>query len=149
MAVPLIRGIQKWDVAACVKHFAANNQETDRLWVDTVVDEKTLRACCFPAFRAAVQKGRALCVMAAYNRLNGVHCSENRWLLTDVLRKEWGFDGVVVSDWGGVHSTRETALAGLDIEMPVTDNFDSYFFANPLLEAVRKGRCRKKSWTRR
>ncbi|MGN1023174.1 MAG: glycoside hydrolase family 3 C-terminal domain-containing protein [Lachnospiraceae bacterium] len=139
MAVPLIQGIQKWDVAACVKHFAANNQETDRLWVDTLVDKKTLRDVYFPAFRAAVQKGRALCVMTAYNRLNGVHCSENRWLLEEVLRGEWGFDGVVVSDWGGVHSTKEAALAGLDIEMSVTDNFDSYFFAKPLMEAVRKG----------
>lgn len=143
LAVPLIRGIQKWDVAACVKHFAANSQETDRLWVDETIDEKTLRKIYFPAFQAAVKEGGVLTVMSAYNRLNGTHCSENGWLLKDVLRKEWGFDGVVISDWGGVHTTKEAAENGLDIEMSVTDNFDEYFFAGPLKQAVEKGQIRE------
>lgn len=139
MAVPFIKGVQENDVAACVKHFAANNQETDRLMVDTVVDERTLQEIYFPGFRAAVKEADTYSLMNAYNKLNGVHCSENRELLDKVLRDEWGYDGTVISDWGSVHTTKEAAQASIDIEMTVTTDFDEYNFANPLIEAVRNG----------
>jgi beta-glucosidase len=121
MAVEYIRGVQSQHVIACAKHFAANNQEFQRMTIDEKVDERTLREIYLPAFRAAVQEGGTLSVMSAYNKLNGYWCSENRYLLTDILKKEWGFKGFVVSDWGAVHSTAPTANAGLDIEMPRGD----------------------------
>ena len=139
IAVPLIEGIQESDVAACVKHFAVNNQETNRLWVDTIVDERTLREIYLPGFKAAVQKANSYSLMNAYNMFEGVHCSANKRLLNDILRGEWGYDGTVISDWGSVHSTKETAEASMDLEMSVTTNFDEYFFARPLVEAVNKG----------
>lgn len=139
LAVPLILGVQNWDVAACVKHFAANNQETERLWVDVAVDEKALRTLYLPAFYDAIKRGGAYSVMGAYNRLYGEHCCQSQYLLGDILRKEWGYDGVVISDWGGVHSTREAAESQLDIEMSVTDNFDNYFMAGPLKKAIEEG----------
>ncbi|MDR0964135.1 MAG: glycoside hydrolase family 3 C-terminal domain-containing protein [Clostridium sp.] len=139
LCAPLIQGIQENDVAACVKHFAVNNQETDRLAVDTIVDERTLREIYLPGFASAVKQGKNLTLMNAYNRLNGTFCSENQTLLNDILRTEWGFDGAVISDWGSVHSTVETAKAGMDVEMSVTKNFDEYFLANPLKEAIAKG----------
>ena len=139
MTVPLVKGIQENDVAACVKHFVANNQETERLWVDTIVDERTLREIYYPGFKAAVEEGETHSIMGAYNLLHGVHCCQDKYLLNEVLRDEWGFDGFVVSDWGGVHDTKEAAEAGMDVEMSVTPNFDEYCFANPLLEAVKAG----------
>ena len=139
IAVPLIQGIQENDVSACVKHFAANSQETDRLMVDTIIDERTLQEIYLPGFRAAVQEGGSFSIMGAYNMLNGAHCCENQELLNKILREDWGFDGTVVSDWGGVHKTREAALASLDVEMSVTDDFDDYKLADPLIEAVRSG----------
>lgn len=139
MTVPLIQGIQENDVAACVKHFAANAQETDRLMVDTIADERTLREIYFPGFKAAVGRAGSLSLMGAYNKLNGVHCCENSKLLQDILRDEWGFDGTVISDWGAVHLTEEAAKAPLDVEMSVFDTFDDYMLANPLKEAVEKG----------
>lgn len=105
MTVPLIKGIQKADVAACVKHFAVNGQETNRLWVDTVVDKRTLYELYLPGFDAAVNRAHSYSIMGAYNMLNGQHCCESRYLLGDILRKEWGYDGTVISDWGGVHDT--------------------------------------------
>lgn len=139
MTVPLIQGIQESDVAACVKHFAANAQETDRLMVDTVADERTLREIYFPGFKAAVQKAGSLSIMGAYNKLYGIHCCENKKLLQDILRDEWGFDGTVISDWGAVHVTEAAAKAPLDVEMSVFDTFDNYVLANPLKEAVARG----------
>lgn len=139
LVVPLIRGIQESDVAACVKHFAVNNQETNRLWVDTEVDERTLREIYLPGFKAAVQKAGSYSLMNAYNLFEGVHCSANKRLLKDILRDEWGYDGAVISDWGSVHSTKATAEGAMDLEMSVTADFDNYFFANPLIEAVEKG----------
>lgn len=139
MVVPLIKGIQEFDVAACAKHFVANNQETERLWVDTEVDERTLREIYFPGFKASVEQGEIHTIMGAYNLFRGVHCCHSKYLLNDVLRDEWGFDGAVVSDWGGVHDTKEVAESGLDIEMSVTPNFDEYYMANPLLKAVKAG----------
>lgn len=139
IAVPLIKGIQENDVSACVKHFAVNSQETDRLEVDERVPEQALREIYLPAFRAAVRKAGARALMCAYNRLNGARCSESKALLGDILRDEWGFDGAVISDWGAVHSTRQAAPGPVDVEMDVTPNFDEYHFARPLADAVRRG----------
>ena len=139
LAVPFIQGVQENDVAACVKHFALNCQETERLWVDTIVDERTLQEIYLPGFRAAVQEGGSYSLMNAYNKVNGVHCSENRELLDNILRRDWKYDGTVISDWGSVHTTKEAAESSLDIEMSVTYDFEDYFFAKPLLEAVKNG----------
>lgn len=138
MVVPMVQGIQSHDVAACVKHFAANAQETDRLWVDTIADEKTLNEIYFPGFRAAVDHG-CLSIMGAYNLLNGEHCCTSSKLLDEVLRKQWGFDGLVVSDWGGVHDTHLAANCSLDVEMDVRFDFHNHFMADALLEKVRGG----------
>ena len=138
LVVPFIKGVQKWDVSACIKHFAANNQETDRLFVDTKVDEETLEEIYYPAFYDAVKAG-VYSVMGAYNKLNGEHCCQSETQLTKVLRDKWGFDGVVVSDWGGVHDTKCALESGIDIEMNVTDNFDEYCMANPLKEKIESG----------
>lgn len=137
--VPFIRGVQENDVAACVKHFAANLQETDRLMVDEEIDERTLYELYLPAFKAAVQEAGAYSVMGAYNKINGTHCCENKKLLDEILRKEWGFDGAVISDWGGVHKTKEAAECSLDLEMSIFPDFDDYKLANPLKELVEKG----------
>lgn len=139
LAVPLIQGIQTKDTAACVKHFALNNQETERLWVDVEVSERALWEIYLPAFEKAVKKGKTMSVMGAYNRYKGQHCCENKELMTDILRDKWGFDGMSVSDWGAVHDTAAVAAGGLDIEMSVTDNFDEYFMAEPLKKAVESG----------
>ena len=139
LAAAYIQGVQLWDVAACVKHFAANNQETERLWVDVEVDEEALREIYFPAFYDAVKKGGVYTVMGAYNKVCGEHGCQSEFLLNEVLRKEWGFDGVVISDWGGVHDTEAAANSQLDIEMSVTDDFDDYFMARPLLEKIKSG----------
>lgn len=140
MTVPLIEGIQKADVAACVKHFAVNGQETNRLWVDTIVDKRTLYEMYLPGFDAAVHRAHSYSIMGAYNLLNGQHCCENKYLLGDILRKEWGYDGAVISDWGGVHDTMAAARSELDIEMSVTYNFDEYCMAEPLKKAVQDGK---------
>lgn len=139
MAVPLIQGIQTADVAACVKHFALNNQETERLWVEVQVSDRALREIYLPAFEKAVKEGDSWSLMGAYNRYHGEHCCESKELLNGILREEWQYDGMVVSDWGAVHSTREAAESGLDIEMSVTDNFDEYCMANPLKQMVESG----------
>lgn len=139
LAVPFIKGVQENDVAACVKHFAANVQETDRLMVDEEIDDRTLYEIYLPAFKAAVQEGNVYSVMGAYNMINGVHCCENKNLLDLILRGEWGFDGTVISDWGAVHKTREAAECSIDMEMSVFADFDEYKLANPLKEAIMKG----------
>ncbi|KFI64235.1 beta-glucosidase family protein [Bifidobacterium cuniculi] len=134
-----IEGVQESDVAACPKHFVANSQETDRLDVDETISQRALRELYYPAFRAAVCDAQALTVMGAYNLVNGVHCCESRELLDDVLRDDWGFRGLVVSDWSAVRDTKASAEVGLDVDMSVTYDFDDYRFARPLLEAVRAG----------
>lgn len=144
MAVPFIRGVQEDnDVSVCVKHFAVNNQETERLNVEAIVDERTLREIYLPSFEKAVKEGNAYSIMSAYNKLYGYHCSHNKELLEGILKEEWGFDGIVVSDWGAIHDTELAANAGMDIEMNVTYNFDDYFFANPLIKAVKEGRVKE------
>ncbi len=139
MAAPFVEGIQQWDVAACVKHFAVNNQETQRLWVDVEIEEEVLREIYLPAFYDCLIKGGSLTVMGAYNKIYGEHCCQSGYLLRDILREEWEYDGVVISDWGGVHDTKLAAESELDIEMSVTDNFDAYFMADPLKKAVEQG----------
>ena len=118
LGAALVEGLQSQGVGASVKHFAANNQETDRMRVSADVDERTLREIYLPAFERVVTQAKPWTVMCAYNRVNGIHASEHRWLLTEVLRDEWGFDGLVVSDWGAVHDRVAALAAGLDLEMP-------------------------------
>jgi beta-glucosidase len=118
LAVGIVDGIQSRGVGTSVKHYAANNQETDRLRVDTQVDERTLREIYLPAFERVVKATQPWTVMCAYNKVNGQSCSENAWLLTTVLREEFGFRGLVVSDWGAVYHRVPALLAGLDLEMP-------------------------------
>jgi beta-glucosidase len=118
LGAALVDGLQCEGVGASVKHFAANNQETDRMRVSADVDERTLREIYLSAFERVVTEARPWTVMCAYNRINGVYASQHRWLLTDVLREEWGFDGLVVSDWGAVHDRVAALAAGLDLEMP-------------------------------
>lgn len=143
MCVPLIQGIQENDVAACVKHFALNNQETDRLAVDTYVDERALRELYLPGFYAAVKKADSYTIMGAYNKFRGEQCCESKQLLNDILRKEWGYDGTIISDWGGVHDTKAAAESALDMEMSVYANFDDYYMANPLKKAVLSGEIKE------
>lgn len=118
MTVEYIKGVQKEGVAATVKHFAANNQEHERMFVDVLVSERALNEIYFPAFKAAVTEADVLCVMSAYNKVNQYFSSENDYLLIDKLKKEWGFKGLVMSDWGAVHSSLPTAKGGCDLEMP-------------------------------
>jgi beta-glucosidase len=118
MVVPFIRGVQGQGVVATVKHFAANNQEFNRMAINAVVSERALREIYLPAFEAAVKEGRVGAVMDAYNRVNGSFCTENRFLNLEVLKSEWGFSGVLMSDWGATHHTLAAASNGLDLEMP-------------------------------
>ena len=118
LAAAMVDGLQSQQVGGCVKHLAANNQETDRMRVSADADERTLREIYFPAFEHVVAAARPWLVMCSYNKVNGEYASQHRWLLTDVLRGEWGFDGLVVSDWGAVHDRIAALRAGLDLEMP-------------------------------
>ncbi|MBV9920049.1 MAG: glycoside hydrolase family 3 C-terminal domain-containing protein [Pseudonocardia sp.] len=118
VAAGLVEGLQSQGVGACVKHYAVNNQETDRLRVSADVDERTVREIYLPAFEHVVTAARPWTVMCAYNKINGTYASQHRWLLTEVLRDEWGFDGLVMSDWGAVADRVPALAAGLDLEMP-------------------------------
>lgn len=138
MAVGFITGLQQNGVAACAKHYALNNQETNRNSVNVHVDERTMREIYLPAFKAAVTEAHVLSIMTAYNRVNGQYCSENEFLLNQVLKKDWGFQGLVMTDWGGCHSTIDAANHGLDLEMGsnVTGNHNNDFLAAPLLRIL-------------
>ena len=138
LVVPVIQGIQSKDVAACVKHFAVNSQELNRNHVDARPDVRTLRELYLPAFEAAVKEGGVLCVMNGYNKVNGVHCSHNGWLNNTVLKGEWGFPGLVVTDWGSLGDTVSGANGGTDLEMNAGRAIK--YFRTPLLRAVRMGR---------
>ena len=148
MAVPYIQELQKNGVAACVKHFALNNQEKWRGTVDVDLSDRALYEIYLPAFKKAVQEGGAWSIMGAYNKIWDQHCCHNERVLNAILRDEWGFDGAVITDWGGAHDTKEAALNGLDIEMGSFTNgltsesefgYDDYYLAKPYLEMIRKG----------
>jgi len=140
LAVQSVKGIQSQDIAACVKHYAVNNQEIERGRIDVNVDERALREIYLPAFKATITEGNAWTIMSAYNKLRGDYCSENSYLLQKILRDEWGFKGMVISDWGGTHSTVKAALNGLDLEMGSGPPYKSYFFADKLLDSVKAGK---------
>jgi len=137
IAVPLIVGLQDNDVMACVKHFAANNQETNRDFVDVQIDERTLREIYLPAFEASIKEAHAYSVMGAYNKFRGEYLCENDYMLNKILRDEWGFKGVVVSDWAAVHSTVKSLKSGLDIEMGTPKPFNEFFLADKLTAAAK------------
>ncbi|WP_281231500.1 glycoside hydrolase family 3 C-terminal domain-containing protein [Flavobacterium gelatinilyticum] len=137
IAVPLIVGLQDNDVMACVKHYAANNQETNRDFVDVQIDERTLREIYLPAFEAAVKEAKAYSIMGAYNKFRGEYLCENDYMLNKILRDEWGFKGVVVSDWAAVHSTVKSLQNGLDIEMGTPKPFNEFFLADKLIAAAK------------
>ena len=135
MGVAFVKGVQSQRVATCTKHYIANNQEWNRMSVDVNMDERTLREIYLPAFKAIVQEADGWTIMTAYNQTLGYYCAENKYILNDVLKKDLGFTGVVVSDWGGVHSTVPTALAGLDLEMPT----GRFLGKELLLPEIKKG----------
>ena len=150
MVVPYVRGVQENGVAACVKHFAVNNQETRRTATNSVVDDRTLYEIYLPAFKAAVKEGGAWAVMGSYNLYNGQFNCHNKRLLKDILKGEWGFDGVVVSDWGGCRDTDEAIANGLDMEYgtwtnglrgAASDSYRNYHLADPYLERLADGRA--------
>lgn len=140
IAVAYVLGLQSKDVAACIKHYAVNNQENMRWFIDVTMDERALREIYLPVYKAAVQRAHVLSIMGAYNKFRGWYLCENDYLLNRVLKGEWGFKGVVISDWGATHSTVEAALHGLDIEMGTRGHFDDFYFANPLIDSVKAGK---------
>jgi beta-glucosidase len=131
--------MQALKVAACVKHYALNNQEWQRGTIDVEVDERALREIYLPAFEAAVKQGKVLAVMGAYNKLRGQHACHNDYLLNQVLKGEWGFEGLVMSDWSGTHDTREAALHGLDLEMGTNKPYAEFFLADPFKRLLEEG----------
>ena len=149
MVVPYVKGVQENGVAACVKHYAVNNQEFQRTQSNSVVDDRTLYEIYLPAFKAAVVEGDAWAIMGSYNLYNGQFNCHNEKLLCDILKGEWGFDGVVVSDWGGCRVSEEAVLNGLDIEMgtwtnglrgAASDSYRNYHMADPYLKGLREGK---------
>ena len=150
MVVPYVQEVQKNGVAACVKHFALNNQEIDRDHINVQVSDRALHEIYLPAFKAAVQQGGAWAIMGAYNQYKNQHCCHNQYLLNDILKRDWGFDGVVVSDWGGVHNTEEAVANGLDMEFGTwtdgmnwskSDAYNQYYLARPYLQLLKNGQA--------
>lgn len=148
LSVPYIQEVQKNGVAVSVKHYALNNQEKWRGHIDVQLSDRALHEIYLPAFKAAVQQGGAWTVMGAYNKIRGQHACHNELILQKILKNDWKFDGVVVTDWGGAHDTREAALNGLDIEMGTYTNglttesaftYDAYYLANPYLKMLKDG----------
>lgn len=148
LVVPYIRGLQSYGVAACLKHFILNNQEHNRSDVNVVVDRRALNELYMPAFKAGVTEGGVWAVMGSYNKFNNTFCTHNDTLVNNILKGRWGFDGVMITDWGSAHDTRQAALNGLDIEMGSWTNgltwgrsnaYDYYYMAEPLKELIRSG----------
>ena len=148
MVVPYVQGLQSKGVSACVKHYALNNDETYRHQVNVKVSDRALHEIYLPAFRAAVQQGGAWALMGAYNLYNGQHNCHNQILLNDILKRDWAFDGVVVSDWGGTHNMDEAVRNGLDMEfgtwtdgltMGATNAYDNYYLALSYKKAIQDG----------
>jgi beta-glucosidase len=149
MCVPYIQNLQKNGVAACVKHYALNNQETWRGHIDVHLSDRALYEIYLPAFKKAVTEGGAWTIMGSYNQYNGQHACHNERLLQSILKKDWNFDGCVITDWGGAHDTYQAAVNGLDIEMGSYTNgltsesaftYDDYYLAKPYLEMLREGK---------
>ena len=149
MVVPYIQRVQQNGVAACVKHFALNNHEVNRHTTNVIVDDRALYEIYLPAFKAAVQEGKAWAIMGSYNLYKGQHCCHNQYLLNDILKGEWGFDGVVISDWGGAHDTDQAITNGLDMEFGSWTNglsngasnaYDNYYLAMPYLQRIQEGK---------
>ncbi len=149
MVVPYVKGVQSNGVAACVKHFALNNQEYNRHTTNVIVDDRTLYEIYLPAFKKAVIEGGAWAIMGAYNYYKNQHLCHNQYMLNDILKGEWGFDGVVISDWGGTHNTMEAITNGLDMEFGSWTNglsngrsnaYDSYYLADPYLSLIKDGK---------
>lgn len=145
MAVGYIQGVQGQGISACVKHFAANNQETNRDNIDVEMSERALREIYLPGFKAAVTVGKVNTLMGAYNQFRGQFCTHNDYLINKILKGEWGFKGVVISDWGAVHDTKQALLNGTDLEMG-TDlsmmphpDYNKFFLADPALQLVKTG----------
>ena len=136
MAVGYIKGVQGQGVSATIKHFLGNNSEFDRHNSDSIIDERTLREIYLPVFEAAVKEARVGAIMDSYNLTNGQHMSQNKYLLTDVVRKEWGFDGIMMSDWGGTYDGVEAANGGQDLEMPSAVHMNR----KNLLPAIEQGK---------
>lgn len=150
MVVPYVQGVQQNGVAACVKHYALNNHEINRHTTNVVIDDRALYEIYLPAFKAAVQEGKAWAIMGAYNLYKGQHACHNQYLLNDILKGEWAFDGVVISDWGGVHNTDEAITNGLDMEFGSWTNglnygssnaYDNYYLALPYLQRIQSGKA--------
>jgi beta-glucosidase len=139
IAVGYVRGLQGEQTIACVKHFALNNQEKDRGTIDVEVDERTLREIYLPAFEASIREGGALAIMAAYNKFRGDYCAQNDYLLNQILKREWGFKGGVISDWGATHDTKTAVMNGLDLEMGSRGAFDDYHLARAFKEGIQNG----------
>jgi beta-glucosidase len=148
MVIPYIKGVQKNGVSACLKHFALNNQETWRGHIDVEVSDRALYEIYLPAFKAGVQEGGVWAVMGSYNKYRGQYCTHHERLINQILKEEWNYDGIVVSDWGSTHDTREAALNGLDVEMGTYTNgltwsenfaYNNYYLAQPYLEMLKKG----------
>ena len=149
MVVPYVQGLQSKGVAACVKHYALNNDEEYRHQVNVVISDRALHEIYLPAFKAAVQEGGAWAIMGAYNLYQGVHNCHNATMLNKILKKDWGFDGVVISDWGGCHDTEEAIKNGLDLEfgswtdgltMGATNAYDNYYMALPYKKLIQEGK---------
>ncbi len=149
MVVPYIQGVQSIGVAACVKHFALNNQEEWRGHINVNLSDRALYEIYLPAFKAAVQEGKSWSIMGSYNKLRGEHCCHSDLLLNKILKNDWKFDGVVISDWGGVHETDQAAKNGLDLEMGTYTNglttsgtfpYSEYYLANPFLKGTKDGK---------
>ncbi len=141
MAVNYIKAAQSKGIAVCAKHFALNNQEFERGTINVEVSERALREIYLPAFEASVKEAEVLSVMGAYNKFRGQYACENPYLLQTILRGEWGFRGLVMSDWGAVHNTMEVATSGLDLEMlPMGGTKDSYYMGQPLLDSIAAGK---------
>jgi len=139
MTVGYVKGMQAEQTIACMKHFAVNNQENNRGSVNVEVDERTLRELYLPAFEMGVKEGGALSMMGAYNKVRGQHCCHNDYLLNQILKKEWGFQGGVISDWGGTHDTKEAVLYGLDIQMGNGEPYDNCHLGNGMREGLKSG----------
>lgn len=136
MAAAYIRGIQSQGISACVKHFAVNNQEKRRMSIDAIVDERTLREIYLTAFEIAVKEGKTKAIMSSYNKLNGTYTNENLHIMQDILRGEWGYKGVVITDWGGSNDRVAGLLAGNELEMPTTAGETD----REIVQAIRSGK---------